>query len=199
MSVAAQARKPEESALAVPLSMEADSMGAMYDEYFPVVWRGLRRLGVPEAQLEDAAQDVFLVIHRRHADFAGRSALKTWIYGIVVRVAKDHRRAAARHSNRVERLASLSLTEGQTQTEEGPAAEAERREAARLLQWILAEMDEDHRQILVLVELEQLLPREAAEALGISVRTCQRRLQAAQLVLSEKLASFMRRDGRSTP
>lgn len=152
-----------------------------------MVWRGLRRLGVPERSLEDAAQDVFLIVHRRAHDFAGRSSIKTWLYGIAVRVAKDYRRAERRHARRVERLAAHVAQEPEnTHT---PADEAERREANRLLYAALAAMKEELRDVLVLVELEQLPVREAATALGLRVRTCQRRLRAAHEAFEAALAA----------
>ena len=44
----------------------------VYDQYFDFAWRNLRRLGVPPAQLDDAVQDTFVVVHRRLAEFEGR-------------------------------------------------------------------------------------------------------------------------------
>src|SRR5882724_509457 len=67
---------------------------AIYDAYFDFVWRSLRRLGVPEATLDDAAQDVFVVVHRRLPEFEARSTVKTWLFGIVLRVVATHRRTA---------------------------------------------------------------------------------------------------------
>ncbi len=163
-------------------------LSAIYREQFAMVWRGLRRLGVPERSLEDAAQDVFLIVHRRAGDFAGRSSIKTWIYGIAVRVAKDYRRAEKRHSRRVEHLAAqLAQEPGSANT---PAEEAERREANRLLHAALGAMNEELRDVLVLVDLEQLPIREAATALGLRVRTCQRRLRAAHEAFEAALAAL---------
>jgi RNA polymerase sigma-70 factor (ECF subfamily) len=163
-------------------------LDAIYHAHFSIVWRGLRRLGVPECSIEDAVQDVFLIVHRRSADFEGRSSLRTWIYGIVVRVAKEYRRAEARHALRVERLAA-SLSEEQ-ETAATPAEELERREANRLLHAVLATLADEEREVLVLVELEQLPVREAATALGIQLRTCQRRIRAARAVFETKLAEL---------
>jgi RNA polymerase sigma-70 factor (ECF subfamily) len=156
-----------------------------YRTHFTAVWRGLRRLGVPERALEDAAQDVFLVVYRRARDFEGRSALRTWIYGIAVRVAKDYRRSEARHAQRVERLAGELNAEADQGS--SPADEAERRQANRLLHATLSSLKEEHRDVLVLVELEQLPVREAAMALGVRVRTCQRRLRAARAAFEAAL------------
>lgn len=167
------------------------SLEEIYRDHFTIVWRGLRRLGVSERQLDDAVQDVFLVVHRRLGDFQGRSALQTWIYGIVVRVAKDYRRAEARHAQRVERLSEL--VSAAPERADTPADEAERREANRTLHAVLGELEEDQREVLILIVLEQLPVREAASALGIRVRTCQRRLRAAQAKFEEKLAAYLGR------
>jgi RNA polymerase sigma-70 factor, ECF subfamily len=166
----------------------------IYVEHVSMVWRGLRRLGVPEANIEDAVQDVFLVAHRQLAGFEGRSSIKTWLYGIVIRVAKDHRRADVRQARKVERLALLpSLSAASAQT---PIEEAERREANQALHAILTEMDEDHREVLVLVELEDLSVRDAAAVLQLHLRTCQRRLRAAHAAFDKRLARYLQPSGR---
>ena len=162
-----------------------------------MVWRGLRRLGVPEICIEDAVQDVFLVVHRRLAEFEGRCAMKTWLYGIALRVAKDHRRAQARQDKKAERLARLSAPpadDGAT-----PLDAAERREANQALHAILAEMDDEQREVLVLVDMEDLSVREAAAALQLQVRTCQRRLRAARATFEIKVASRRELQGRQNP
>src|SRR5664279_482925 len=169
----------------------------LYAEHVAMVWSGLRRLGVPESSVEDAVQDVFLVAHRRLIDFEGRSSIKTWLYGIVLRVAKDYRRAQVRHAQRVERLAEiLSVDYAAAQT---PVKEAERREANRALHSILAALDEDHREVLVLVELEELSVRDAADVLHLRVRSCQRRLRAAHAAFEKKLARYLQPSGRHKP
>lgn len=170
--------------------------GALYREQFALVWRGLRRLGVPDAALEDAAQDVFLVLHRRLGEFEARSSLKTWIFGIVVRVAKDYRRSRARHQKRVAGLAAeLEAHPGPVRT---PADEAERRDANRVLHAVLAKLDEEEREVLVLVELEELPVRDAAEALGIRIRTCQRRLRFARAAFEAALSTHLEPNARTS-
>ncbi len=51
-------------------------------------------LGVAEADIEDVCQEVFITVHRKLSEFEGRSALRTWLYGISLRVASDYRRRA---------------------------------------------------------------------------------------------------------
>jgi RNA polymerase sigma-70 factor, ECF subfamily len=170
------------------------SLAEIYSQHSALVFRGLRRLGVPEACLDDAVQDVFLIVHRRGNDFEGRSSLSTWLYGIVVRVAKDYRRSRARHAKRVE-LLECSLR-GELLTSESPADEAERRQANQVLHALLDSLSDEQRELLVLAVLEQLPVKEVAGVLGVRVRTCQRRLQAAHAAFERALAKFMAKDGR---
>ena len=60
-----------------------------YRTHFAFVWRTVRRLGVADSSVEDVTQDTFLVVHRRLASFNGKSSLKSWLFGIVVRVVSD--------------------------------------------------------------------------------------------------------------
>ena len=173
----------------------SEPLREVYREHFSRVWRSLRRLGVAEAQLEDAVQDVFIVVYRRWSDFERRSSLKTWIYGIAVRVAKDYRRSQDRHKRRVQGLAELGSFEPVPRPDEA----AERAEALRVIHAALATLRDEQREVLVLVELEQLSVREASAALGLHVRACQRRLRAAQQALEAALAAEFGSSGRSTP
>ncbi len=173
----------------------AGPLHEVYRAYAAVVWRTLRRLGVPESQVDDAVQDVFLIVHRRLPDFEGRSSLKTWVYGIVLRVAKDYRRAETRHHNRIERLAELLVSD--PPLGHCPAEAAERQEANLLVHTILDSLPDEQREMLVLVELEEVPVREAAQAVGTRLRTCQRRLQAARAAFSAALTQYLDSYGRS--
>ena len=174
----------------------SDSFRRAYADHFALVFRGLKRLGVCDSALEDAIQDVFLVVHRRWADFEARSELKTWVYGIVVRVAKDYRRSEARRSRRVRRFAELSASEPDGEL---PSDHAERREAHRLLYQALAELGDEERALIVLVELEELSLREAASALNLQLRTCQRRLKRARQIFEARVSELASTTHRAEP
>ncbi len=166
------------------LHTEIADLREIYVAYFQSVWRNLRRLGVQDAVLDDAVQDVFLVVHRRYSEFERRSSLKTWIFGIVLHVAKDYRRATRRHVARTERYAQA--VEGNTDGD-SPAQLAERREAVRILHAILEKLRYEERAVFVLVELEELSLREAAAACSLSLATCQRRLRSARTAFDAAL------------
>ena len=68
----------------------------VYDAHLAFVIRSVAALGVPAAQVEDAAQEVFVVVLRKLAAFEPRASLKTWIYGIAVQVARSFRRTIRR-------------------------------------------------------------------------------------------------------
>ena len=61
----------------------------VYETNFDFVWRNARRLGLSDGVVDDVVQDVFLVVHRRLAEFQARSSIRTWLFGILLKVAKD--------------------------------------------------------------------------------------------------------------
>jgi RNA polymerase sigma-70 factor, ECF subfamily len=147
----------------------------VYERWFDFVWRTARRLGVPEAALDDVVQEVFVVVHRQLGGFEGRASLKTWLFGITRRVVGDHRRAQRR------RPAHEPLREGQLRVaERDPAERAESAQAAELVHRLLDGMDDAKREVFVLVELEQMTAPEVAEALGVKLNTVYSRLRLAR-------------------
>ncbi|HSC86383.1 MAG TPA: sigma-70 family RNA polymerase sigma factor [Polyangiaceae bacterium] len=167
-----------------PAAPEAPDSGldfaTVYRENFPFVWRMARRLGVAEHALDDVCQDVFVVIHRRLADFEGRSSLRSWIFGILHNVALVHRRKLRRKSpEMLEREAPLE-PDLLGSHDNDPGERAAWSEQARVANAILNEIAEDKRTVLVLVELEGMSTPEVAEALGINVNTASARLRAAR-------------------
>jgi RNA polymerase sigma-70 factor (ECF subfamily) len=147
-----------------------------FEQHFSMVWRSLRRLGVAESALDDATQDVFLVLHRRWSDFQHQSSLRTWIYGISIRVASDHTRRARRERARMSNEEAPELESHA----EAPDQLYQQREAALLLRFALAQLEDKERQILVLIDLEERSVVEAAEALGINLNTAYSRLRRAR-------------------
>lgn len=160
---------------------------AVYEECFAMVWRALRRLGVSEDGVSDATQDVFLRVHTHLAGFEGRAQVRTWVYGISVNVAREHRRRR-RAQSRVE-----PLDEEPAAPCPGPDDTAACREALRLLDELLEALDDDRRAVLVLAEWEEMTAPEIAAALGVNVNTVYTRLRAARADFEAALARRARR------
>ncbi len=160
-------------ALAPALHDEAviPTFDEVYAAHFTFVWRVLRTFGVAEAALEDAAQDVFVVVHRRLPEFEGRAAITTWLFAIARRVAQAHRRKSGR------------TTDPLDEEPAGPAdtfAAFSRAQAAATVMAILDTMDEDKRIVFALVELEQLSVPEVARMLDLNLNTAYSRLRLAR-------------------
>lgn len=154
---------------------------SLFHEHAAFAWRLLRRLGVPEGDADDACQEVFVTVHRKLAAFEGRSSPRTWIYGICVRVASDHRRrAAVRREMPSPHPPDESVDACQ---EDGVAV----REARVLLDRVLGRLDDDKRAAFVLYEIEELSLKELATALGCPLQTAYSRLQAARREVEEAL------------
>jgi RNA polymerase sigma-70 factor (ECF subfamily) len=148
----------------------------VYAEHFAFVFRTMRRMGVPLALVDDAVQEVFLVVHRRLGEFEGRAALTTWLYRIAIRVAQHARRGARRKGIAdAEDPDTVALPDS-----EGPHEHATRAEGRRLLRRVLDELDDDKRVVFILAEYEELSVREIAAALGENANTVASRLRAAR-------------------
>lgn len=158
-----------------PAAAPSRDFDATYAEYFPFVWRCLRGLGVAESALDDAAQDVFVVVHRRYAEFRGGSSVRTWLYGIVRNVASNHRRALARKGH------ALPLEVEPASLAPGPAEAAEQAEAVGFVERFLGSIDVKKREVFLLAMLEEMTMPEVAEALGIPVNTAYSRLRLARV------------------
>jgi RNA polymerase sigma-70 factor (ECF subfamily) len=165
------------------------SVADVFRDHAAFVWRALRRLGVREADVEDVAQEVFVVVHRKLGEFEGRSSMRTWLYGICVRTASDYRkRARIRHE--------VTTDEPPEQTASAPQVEdVARRQARALLDRILAELDEDKRAVFVLYEIEQVTMAEVAEAVGCPLQTAYSRLHAARRDVEAAVARIHQQKG----
>ena len=174
-----------ESALPAPFAaaMAEHDVEAVYAEHAQFVWRSLRALGVPPAQVDDALQDVFVVVHRRLGEFRGPAQIRTWLFEIARRVASHHRRAAGR-AQRTDSLDEAAAVSDPASVFE----EASRHEAATLLLAALADVDDRKRELLVLVELEQVPVADVAAHLGIPLNTAYSRLRLARKAIAAAVA-----------
>jgi RNA polymerase sigma-70 factor (ECF subfamily) len=157
------------------------TIAEIYDSYFHFVWRNARRLGIPEASADDVTQDVFMVVQRRIGDYDGRTSMQAWIFGILLRVAQDHRRSFRRKGARHVPLENeVKLSAGATH-DPSPVEQLERAQRVRLVEQLLSELDEEKRNLLILSELEEWKLREIAQFYGSNINTIYSRLRAAKL------------------
>ena len=164
-----------------PIGARPPSFADLYEEHFEFVWRAARRLGVPEANAEDAVQDSFVVLHRKIAEYNGQTPLRRWLLGIVTRVASDYRRRYRRKEAKGTPLSAQDDGDVRfASTLPAPNETAERNETARLVEALLATLEDEKREVLVLIELEDLTAAEVAEMTGVNINTIYTRLRAAR-------------------
>ena len=136
------------------------------------IWRLLRRLGVPENQAEDAAQQVFLIVAERLADIDnGRE--RSFAFGTALRVAQGVRRRLGRE------LASEGFDE---RPSTGAAADdlLDQKRARQRLDEVVAALPLDSRTVFILFELERLSSPEIAELIDVPLGTVASRLRRAR-------------------
>lgn len=153
------------------------SVRQVFDEHARYVWRALRHLGVADAEIADVSQEVFITVHKKLPEFEGRSSLRTWLYGICLRVASDHRRRAY---VRRELPSAEPTAERSVSPEPGPGIEDR-----ATLRALLDVLDPDKRAVLVLYEIEGFTMKEVAEIVDCPVQTAYSRLHAARERLLE--------------
>jgi RNA polymerase sigma-70 factor (ECF subfamily) len=166
----------EPTAVDVPADLET-----VYDTWAHFVWLTLQRLGVRYADLEDVCHDVFLVAHRKFAEFDGRVKINAWLFGICLRVAANYRRRAR---FRVEYPAG-SMNHDDDHLAIAPSSarpdiEFARREAQARAQAILDRMDLAKRAVFLMFEIEGMSCQTIAGEIGVPIGTVYSRLHAAR-------------------
>jgi RNA polymerase sigma-70 factor (ECF subfamily) len=160
------------------LAAAQTSFAELFREHAPYAGRALRNLGVGDADVPDALQETFLVVHKKLGAFRGESSLRTWIYGICLRIAAAHRRRPHRR-----REVALDEALHDAAAAGAPDEAAEQRQALARLDAALDELDDDKRAVFVLYEIEGLTLAEIAGAVGAPLPTVYSRLQVARRMI----------------
>jgi RNA polymerase sigma-70 factor (ECF subfamily) len=154
----------------------------VYETHFRYVWRCLRSLGVRSEHLDDALQDVFIVVQRRLAEFDGKAQLSTWLYAIALRIARKYRVRA--------RLTTEPI-DAQAEARPAPAGDQEAtlqvNERLQLARAALAALDDEKREIFVLSQVEQMSAPEIASITGLPLNTVYSRLRAARQAFAARV------------
>jgi RNA polymerase sigma-70 factor (ECF subfamily) len=146
----------------------------VYEEEFDRVWNSLRRHGVPSRHLEDAAQEVFMVLHRRWPELDRSRPLGPYLSAISARVASDLRGRAS------ERREALGVELERVDPRQGPEEQALAAEQRRLVAQGMEALSADQRAVFVMHDLEEHSMPEIALALDIKLNTAYSRLRLAR-------------------
>ena len=164
------------------MTVEVLDIATIYREHLDYVWSSLRRLGIPAADLEDLAHELFLVVHRRLADYDRARPIKPWLFGIAYRIASEHRRKLARRSEQAGDDTDLPAPR-----DASPEMHTLRREAVELARRALAAIDDEARAVFILAELDGVAVTDVATSLEIPVNTAYTRLRRARLAVANAI------------
>jgi RNA polymerase sigma-70 factor (ECF subfamily) len=170
------------------------SFSAVFRDHHDFVWRTLRHLGVEDPLVDDATQDVFVVVHRRLGDFDARAPLRSWLIGICRRVALRYRERSARRGDRLE----VVDADGPAVPTGDPEHAVQTSEAVEMVEQFLDALDPDKRAVFRLCEIEGMSAPEVADALGVNLNTVYSRLRLARRRFEETVRRQRARRERRT-
>jgi len=166
---------PVRAASVEPARSGTPVFAELIGELAPYVLRVLPRLGVAPSDVEDVSQEVLLAVHRGLPGFEGRSSTRTWVYGICLRVARNHRDRAY-----VRRERPHAEPPAPEPVEHGAEPGLDDKRLIAHLDAALSALPKEQRETFVLHALEDLDVKEIAAAQDVSKFTVYTRLYAAQ-------------------
>ena len=177
----------DEALIAAAAASEAAALGALFDRHHDAVRRFLARLsGTDDRDLDDLVQMTFEAVPRAARRFDGRSAVRTWLFGVANNVARHHVRTEIRRK----RLSQALATDPRDDRADASADVLARERAARLKKAIAA-LSPKLREAFVLVYLEDVPGTDAAYVLGIREGTLWKRLHEARARLRSALQGVL--------
>jgi RNA polymerase sigma factor (sigma-70 family) len=150
--------------------------------YANLVFGVCRRVLGNDADAEDAAQLVFVVLSQKAAELSDHENISGWLHRVSLHVALRHKQAGTRRARR-EAFAGA----GATTVSESDREELHRRELRDVLDSELDQLPEEYRNPLILHYFHGKSQEEAAKQLGWSYGTVSGRLNRARVLLKERL------------
>jgi RNA polymerase sigma factor (sigma-70 family) len=157
-----------------------DAFAALVRRHGPMVLKVCRRMLTGSADADDAFQAVFLILARKAGAIRRTEALKSWLYGVAVRTAKEARRRSARR--RAREGGAMDDSRAVAAPDEG------RDDLLALLDEEIDRLPSHYRDPLLLCELEGISRQEAARQLGLPEGTLSSRLARGRALLRDRLA-----------
>lgn len=148
------------------------------------------------AEAEDVAQEVFIAVFKTVDSFREESKISTWIYRVTVNHCKNRIKYLARRHQRDQTELDEQRDTGDTATgapsmPRRPDRQVEGAQIDRLMQEAIADLDEEHRVLVVLRDLEDLSIEEICEITGLPDGTVKSRLHRARLALRKKIQKHL--------
>jgi len=161
------------------------------DRIFNLTYRMLGN----RSEAEDVAQEVFITVFKTIDSFREEAKFSTWLYRVAVNHCKNRIKYLSRRYDRaqdeLDENASAVVSSGPAGPMPRPDRAVEGAQLDKVLQDAIATLDEDHRLVIVLREIEDLSIEEICEITGLPDGTVKSRLHRARLALRKKIAKHM--------
>jgi len=173
-----------------------EAFGSLVTHYQDVIFGVVYRMIANHEDARDVTQEVFIKAFKNIASFRARSRFATWLYSIAVNQAISHRRrqTAGSRAGGVQMSALQGRDETNSFQPPAHAAAPDQRlttaETTRQIENAIASLDEDHRTVVLLRDIEGLDYNSISQALGCSRGTVKSRLHRARLELRRKLRNL---------
>jgi len=168
------------------------AFGTLVNHYQDVVFNLAYRMLGDRDDASDVAQEVFIKAYRNIGAFERRSSLATWLYSIATNESISQRRRAAATSR--DGGVAMSALDGGGDCPFDPPGDApapdkplKDRETRRQIERAIADLDDEHRSVVLLREMEGLDYSSIASVLGCTIGTVKSRLHRARLQLRSSL------------
>lgn len=169
---------------------DGKAMEQLLSRHEPRVYRfGLRMCG-NEDDARDVLQETLLAAFKNLASFRGDSQVSTWLYQIARSFCIKHRRRREGEPSQHESMEASEVRSLASETSESDAR-AHARQVGQVIEAAMNTLQADHREALVLRDVEGLSAEEAAEVVGIEVGALKSRLHRARMALKQNLAAVL--------
>lgn len=171
------------------LAGDSAAYGDLVRRYQDRLRASLFRLTGSTEEAEDVAQEAFVQAFLKLSSFQRSSRFYTWVYRIAFNQAiSKNRKRRPRVSLNVVQEAGGPEPVAETH---GPTEPTLRGERAELLHAAIAQLEDDHRQVIVLREFEEMDYQQIADVIDAPVGTVRSRLFRARAQLRERLADVL--------
>lgn len=170
-----------------------EAYGQLVEKYQDRLFNTLLRIAGSREDAADLVQDAFVQAYVKLDAFRGDSKFYTWLYRVAMNLALSHLRKQKSRGGPMVSVEQTRDTIGEEPVDQHPSVQEEvlSAEQTEQVHAAIGELGEEHRQILVLRELEACSYEQISEILAMPIGTVRSRLFRARLQLKEKLGSLM--------
>lgn len=159
------------------------ALNAIYRTHRAAVGRHVLMLTHDASAVDDLVQDTFITAFDRLDQYTGSSRLSTWLHGIALNLARNHRAKGRRRRGLLERF----WRRDEAESTEHPEGAAREKESLAVLYRALDELDAGKREAFILRVIEQVPLHEASEVLGAPIATVSYRARQAETAVRQYL------------